>query len=68
MNWKPNRAFIVLFIGFVVSASALILTIPAIFSPHGSSQAMLTMVLGGLSAIFAVGVILMRPPRNSHME
>ncbi|TYC96306.1 hypothetical protein FQ377_14040 [Arthrobacter echini] len=65
MSWKPNRTFLALFIGLVVSGAALILTLPAIFGPHESSQAMLTMILGGVTAIFAIGTILMRPQKHS---
>jgi hypothetical protein len=64
MSLKLNRIFLTLFIGLVVSGAALILTLPAIFSPHESIQIMLTLILGGVTAIFAIGVILMRPQKH----
>jgi hypothetical protein len=64
MSLKLNRIFLTLFIGLVVSGAALILTLPAIFGPHESIQTMLTLILGGVTAIFAIGVILMRPQKH----
>ncbi|TFD86962.1 hypothetical protein E3T61_13905 [Cryobacterium lactosi] len=68
MSWKPSRTFFALFIGLVVSGAALVLTLPAIFGPHESSQAALTMILGGVTAIFAIGIILMRPKKQNSAE
>ena len=64
MNRGPNRLFLTFLIGFSVSAAALILTIPAIFGPHEPQQAMLTMILGAVTAILAVGALLLRPRRH----
>lgn len=65
MSGKLNRTFLALFIGLIVSGAALLLALPVIFGPHESGQAMLTMVLGGITLVFAVGVVLMRPPRRT---
>lgn len=66
MNKKINRALMGLLIATALAASALILTIPALFGSHESHQLWLTATLGSLTAVLGAGLILLRHPRNRH--
>ncbi|KQO03002.1 hypothetical protein ASF21_01245 [Arthrobacter sp. Leaf234] len=64
MSNTTPRAFLALFIGLFIAGAALVLSLPAVFGPHEHYQAWLAMILGGVTAVLAVAVILMRPPRR----
>ncbi|KNC20370.1 hypothetical protein AC792_01050 [Arthrobacter sp. RIT-PI-e] len=65
MTRKTSPVFMGLFIAMAVMASALILTLPALFGSYEPHQFWLTVGLGGATAILAVALILLRPPRNT---
>lgn len=54
-----------LFIAMILAASALILSLPALFRPHEPHQFWLTAILGGVTAVLVVAVILLRPPKHT---
>ncbi|WP_341393251.1 hypothetical protein [Arthrobacter sp. G119Y2] len=60
MQQKTNRLFLGTFIGLAVLGSALLLSLPALFSPHDPAQLWLTGTLGGLTLLLAVAVLVMR--------
>lgn len=64
MRNATNRMLLGLVIGLSLSGAALVLSLPAVFGPHEPYQAWLAMILGGVTAVLAVAVILMRPPRR----
>lgn len=64
MRNTTNRMLLGLVIGLSLSGAALVLSLPAVFGPHEPYQAWLATILGGVTAVLAVAVILMRPPRR----
>jgi len=63
-NNKTNRVFVGLLIAMALAASALVLSIPALFGPHEPYQFWLTGTLGALTAILGTALTLLRPPKN----
>lgn len=68
MNNKTNRVLMGFLIAMAVAASALVLTIPALFGPHEPHQFWLTAVLGGITAVLGIALILLRPGRNNSVS
>lgn len=74
MQQKTSRLFLGTFIGLVVLAVALVLSIPGLFEPHDSHRTWLTVILAGLALLAAVAVLVMRfrvqrfPGRRGHNE
>ena len=61
MKDKTNRVLMGLLIALALAASALILTIPALFGSPEPHQVWLTAVLGGLTALLGIALIFLRP-------
>ena len=57
---KTNRVSLGLLIALALAASALVLTIPALFGSHVPHQFWLTVVLGSLTAVLGTALILLR--------
>ena len=64
MSNKTNRVFIGLLIAMALTASVLVLTLPALFGPHEPHQPWLSVALGSLTAVLGAALILLRPARN----
>lgn len=65
MQNSPSIApFMTVFIGLVVSASALLLLIPVLFRPHEPWLAWAAMVTGCLALVFGWGALHLRPSRS----
>lgn len=64
MKKKPQALFLTFFIGMVVAASALILSIPPLFDPDGSNQMWVTGVLGFLTLALGVSAKNIRMRSN----
>ena len=60
MQHKTNRLFLGTFIAMAVLGAALLLSIPGLFGPSGSSRLWLTGILGGLTLLLAGAVLGMR--------
>lgn len=65
MNRSASSLFLVSLIAFAVAAAALILTIPALFGEHVPNQAWLTGLLSGLTLVFGVAALALRPHRGT---
>lgn len=65
MTRKTSPVFMGLFIAMAVMASALILTLPALFGSYEPHQLWLTVGLGSVTAVLAVALILLRPPKHT---
>ena len=61
MTNKANRVLPGLLIAMALAASALVLTIPALFGSPEPHQVWLTAILGGLTALLGTTLILLRP-------
>ena len=60
-----NRLFLIALIAFSVVGAALILTLPALFSPHQEFQAQLSGFLSGLTLVLGITTLALRPPRRT---
>ncbi|MDJ0316856.1 hypothetical protein [Arthrobacter antibioticus] len=65
MTRRTTRVFMGLFIAMVLMASALILSLPALFGAYEPHQFWITVTLGGITAILIVALILLRPPKRT---
>ena len=61
MNNKTNGVLLGLLIALALAASALILTLPALFDSPEPHQVWLTAILGGLTALLGIALIGRRP-------
>ncbi|MGO1193585.1 MAG: hypothetical protein ACTMHH_06895 [Nesterenkonia sp.] len=68
MSEKSNRVLAGLLLGFALAASALILSIPALFDAPKPSQIWLTAVFGGLTAGLGAALVLMRRSQRPSAE
>lgn len=62
MSHKSTWLFPAIVFTLGLTAAALILSIPPLFSPYEPYQLWLTLVLGGLTMTLGAAVVLMRPP------
>ena len=60
MKSKTNRVLPGLLIAMALAASALVLTIPALFSSPEPYQVWLAAILGGLAVLLGIALVLLR--------
>ena len=68
MSGIASRLFLVSLIAFAVAGAALILTIPPLFGEYVPNQAWLSGLLSGLTLVFGVTTLALRPHRGTAPE
>jgi len=64
MSRKSRRIFIIVLAAMSLAATALILSLPALFGAPEPGQVWLAAALGLLTAVLATAVLLLRPQRR----